>query len=197
MGPRTKHGTMHHYTMTTTLSTTQDNDARPLKSLQGGAASGSVTRRNPTSTTGGPSQSRDARGRGRKTTGKPRTPQPIRIMHWNSESISNKKTELEHILKEKGIGICCIQETHLQPDKTFKIRGYQCFRSDRMGRSKGGILTLVRNNIGAKLQHSHMKSSEHHTVNIQTRTAELDIVNFYCPDTRPLDLDSIKPKCQD
>ena len=71
------------------------------------------------------------------------------VMHWNAEGVMNKKTELEHILHEKNINVCCIQETHLQCGKAFKVRGCRCFRSDRADRRKGGILTLARNNIRA------------------------------------------------
>ena len=46
-------------------------------------------------------------------------------MQWNAEGVSNKKEELEHFLHENSINICCIQETHLQEGKPFKIRGYQ------------------------------------------------------------------------
>ena len=52
-------------------------------------------------------------------------------MQWNAEGIVKKKTELEKIPKEESIDICCIQETHLKKDKTFKIRGYQCIRTGR------------------------------------------------------------------
>ena len=38
----------------------------------------------------------------------------------------------------------------LQKDKTFKVRGYQCFRTDRGGdRRNGGIITLIKANINA------------------------------------------------
>ena len=58
--------------------------------------------------------------------------------------IIRKKTELEHILNKENIDICCIQETHLQKDKRFRVRGYQCFRTDREGdKRKGGVLTLI------------------------------------------------------
>lgn len=77
-------------------------------------------------------------------------------MHWNAEGVSNKKEELQHFLHENNINICCIQETHLQEEKTFKIRGYQVFRSDRKGRKKGGVMTLVRNNINAVEKKSYM-----------------------------------------
>ena len=136
------------------------NGARPLRSLQGGAAPDSEPQRSPPSATGGPSHPPCcARGRWRRVTGrtKARKDKPFTIMHWNAESVMNKKTELEHILHEENINICCIQETHLQSNKYFKVRGYQCFRSDRTDRSKGGVLTLVRNNINACLIDTHME----------------------------------------
>ena len=82
-------------------------------------------------------------------------------MQWNAEGLVKKKTELENILKEESIDICCIQETHLKKDKTFKIRGYQCIRTDRAGdRNKGGVLTLVKVNINAYLIDSSTDSVE-------------------------------------
>ena len=115
-------------------------------------------------------------------------------MHWNAEGVQKKLTELEHILSEKNVSVCCIQETHLKPDKTFKVRGYKCYRSDRTERRKGGVLTLVRNNITATLLHTHMEDSEHQTITIRNRSMNFDVVNFYGPDTKPLALDSIKPQ---
>ena len=80
---------------------------------------------------------------------------PLKIMHWNAEGVNSKrdgyskKLELENILHEEQVNICCFQETHLNKDIAFKVRGYKCFRLDRLGKQKGGILTLVKNNITA------------------------------------------------
>ena len=112
-------------------------------------------------------------------------------MHWNAESIKNKKTELEHILHEENINICCIQETHLQSNKYFKVRGYQCIRSDRTDRSKGGVLTLVRNIINACLIDTHMEDSEYQVMDIKADDVDIQLVNFYCPNDKPLSLDTI------
>ena len=106
-------------------------------------------------------------------------------MHWNAESVMNKRTELEHILHEENINICCIQETHLQCNKFFKVRGYQCFRLDRTDRSKGGALTLVRNNINACLIDTRMENSEYQVLEIKADAADIQLVNFYCPTTNP------------
>jgi ribonuclease HI len=113
-------------------------------------------------------------------------------MHWNAEGVMNKKTELEHILHERNINICCLQETHLQCGKAFKIRGYQSFRSDRADRRKGGILTLVRNNIHACETAVHMEGAEYQMIRAKLKDTELHILNFYCPNDRPLSLDSIE-----
>ena len=149
-------------------------------------------------TTGRPSRpSCSTRGQGNKTAGPTkrrkhsRQQEPFMVMHWNAESVTNKKTELEHILHERNIPICCIQEIHLQSDKSFKVRGYQCFRYDRTDRNKGGVLTLVRNNIQACLISSHMEDSEYQVLKLQASNAELKLVNFYCPNNKPLSLDSI------
>ena len=57
-----------------------------------------------------------------------------------------------------SIHICCIQETHLKEGKPLKIRGYrEVSRGDRQGRSKGGVLTLVRNDINASETSKHME----------------------------------------
>nr|KAG5700820.1 hypothetical protein BaRGS_024206 [Batillaria attramentaria] len=113
-------------------------------------------------------------------------------MHWNAEGVSNKKTELEHFLQQNDINICCLQETHLQEGKSFKIRGYQAFRSDRQGRNKGGVLTLVRNNINASQTKTFMEEAEYVEVKIRTKDSDISIVNYYCPNDKMLSLDTIQ-----
>ena len=51
-------------------------------------------------------------------------------MQCNAEGLMRKKTELEQRINKDNIDICCIQETRLQKNKTLKVRGYQCFRTD-------------------------------------------------------------------
>ena len=142
-----------HHAHTPMMNTPLRNDtngARPLRTLQGEAAP-APSLKGVTSATGGQlRRSCRARRPRRKATGITSTMstskkhQPFMVMHWNAEGVMNKKTELEHILHEKNINVCCIQETHLQCGKTFKVRGYQCFRVDRSDQQKGGVLTLVR-----------------------------------------------------
>ena len=51
---------------------------------------------------------------------------------------------------QKNIDVACIQETHLNINHRFTIRGYQTLKMNREGRHKGGVLILVENSIAAK-----------------------------------------------
>jgi ribonuclease HI len=170
------------------------NGARPVKTRQAGAAPDSAPRGSPPPATGGPfSTSWGARGRGRRATGRKSKvdESPITIVHWNAEGVTNKKTELEQYLHQHNINICCLQETHLQEGKPFKIRGYQVFRSDRQGRRKGGVATLVRNNINASESRRYMDEAEYIEVKVTLRDSTFNIVNYYCPDDKMLSLDTL------
>ena len=72
---------------------------------------------------------------------------PLNILQWNAEGVFNKKVPLTERLHKEDVDVACIQETHLNTNHRFSIRGYQTFRLDREGRHKGGVLILVRNNI--------------------------------------------------
>ena len=103
-----------------------------------------------------------------------------------------KKTELEHRIKKENIDICCIQETHLQKDKTFKARGYQCFRTDGGGdRRKGGIITLIKSTINAYMSSSSNDGAEQHTITVNTLKRDILLVNYYCPNNVNLALYNI------
>ena len=144
------------------------NGARTSKIHQDGAAPGLNCL---TSATGGqPFMSRGTRGHKSTTT----VYNFLKIMQWNAEGLVKKKTELQHLLKRESIDICCIQETHLKKDKSFKMRGYQCIRTDRGGeRKKGGVLTLVKSHINAYLSDSSTDSAEYQTIKINTETKEI------------------------
>ena len=113
-------------------------------------------------------------------------------MQWNAEGVSNKKEELERFLHTKSINICCIQETHLQEGKPFKIRGYQMFSNGRKERPKGGVMTLVRNNISATEVRKYTGEAEYIEVKVTIRDGTVNIINYYCPDNKMLSLDTIQ-----
>ena len=126
----------------------------------------------PTSTTGGQHLiSLYTRGYKRHTTeySNKSSQMTLKAMQWNAEGLMTKKTELEHRMSKENIDICCIQETHLQKNKTFKGRGYQCFRTDSGGdRRKGGIITLIKSNINTCMSSSSNDGAQQHTVTVKT-----------------------------
>ena len=106
--------------------------------------------------------------------------------------LMRKKIELEHRMNTYNIDICCIQETHLQKDKTFKVRGYQCFRTDRGGdRRKGGIIILIKSNMNAHESSSTNDGVEQHIVTVKTLKTEILLVNYDCPNNVNLELHNI------
>ena len=56
------------------------------------------------------------------------------------QRVYQKKISLTERLHGDKIDVACIQETHLNSNHRFTIRGYQTFRMDREGRHKGGNL---------------------------------------------------------
>ncbi|CAG2257388.1 unnamed protein product [Mytilus edulis] len=136
------------------------------------------------------------RGRTRRATGRRNTKPKLKdkpvinIMHWNTEGASNKRDELQHFPHENNVKICCIQETHLQEGKPFKDRGYQVFRSDRKERKKGGVMTLVRNNINDREIKTCMEEAEYLESKVTIGQSSYKIVNFNCPNDKKLSLDT-------
>ena len=103
-------------------------------------------------------------------------------MQWNADGLMRKKAELGHRMNKENIDICCIQETHLQKDKTFKARGYQCFRTDRGGdRRKGGIITLIKSNINAYMSSSSNDGAEQHNVTVNTQKKRYSTCQLLLP----------------
>ena len=145
------------------------NGARILKIHQYGSAPGL---HRPTSTTGGqPLIARCTRGYKRPTNeyNNKLSQTTLKVMQLNAEGLMRKKTEFEHRMNKENIGMCCIQETHPQKDKTVKVRGYQCFRTDRGGdRREGGSITLIKSNINAYMSSSSNDGAEQHTITVNT-----------------------------
>ena len=104
------------------------NCSRTLKIHQDGAAPGL---NHPTSTTGGQRRiARCTRGYKRPTTeyNNKLSQTTLKVMQWNAEGLMRKKTELEHRMNNENIDTC-----------SFKVRGYQCFRTDRGGDRRKGV----------------------------------------------------------
>ena len=113
----------------------------------------------------------------------------LNIMHWNAEGVHKKKVHLAKRLSEEKIDIACIQETHLTDTIRFSTRGYQIFRYDRIGRSKGGVMMLIKNDYPAEVKNLNTNDhSEIQEANIIYNNTQIKIFNVYCPPDKDLNL---------
>ena len=125
--------------------------------------------------------------------------QALKIVQWNAEGVRLKNTELQHFVKLKAIDVCCIQETHLSSSHRFFIRGYEVFRQDRENRPKGGLLTLVRNNIpAAEIKRSGQADldTEYLGVKLVLAGTPVTVFNICSPPDKHIQLHNIKIKPQ-
>ena len=120
--------------------------------------------------------------------------------HSSSSSGMQKESDLKrHVLKLKAIDMCCIQETHLSRSHSFFIRAYEVFRQDRENRPKGGLLTVVRNNIpAAKIQRSGQADldTEYLGVKLVLVGTPVIVYNISSPPDKQIQLHNIKVETQ-
>jgi hypothetical protein len=60
--------------------------------------------------------------------------------------VRGRKLELEHFLRQRGVDICLLSETFLNPGQAFRLANYVCHRTDRLT-AGGGTAILVRRGI--------------------------------------------------
>ena len=116
----------------------------------------------------------------------------IHIMQWNAEGVRNKKTDLQQFLKMHNIDICCLQETHLNGNHRFTVRGYEAFRQDRTTGHKGGVITLVKNSLAAaEVYRSAHDDTEILGIKVLMGKTPLTIINLYSSPNKPLQLHEV------
>ena len=160
--------------------------ADPVDCHQAGAAPGPKPRRDPPHATEDSSAHRNTRVKQSNATGN-----PLIVTQWNAEGLQRKKEALQAFIKTTKADIICIQETHLNENMRFSIRGFESFRMDRKGH-KGGILTLIRNTIPSIETSRNSNEAEHLTVKLLLHPNPLWVTNYYCPSTRKLNLQEIQ-----
>ena len=87
-----------------------------------------LARRDPPKRTGGSSVSSRGARRGEQrqiATGQAITAEPLRLLLWNAEEAHKKRDALKNSLQKEKIDVVCLQETHLNKNLRFTIRGYQ------------------------------------------------------------------------
>ena len=73
------------------------------------------------------------------------------ILSWNCRGISNKKTDLQILIKEEMPVCLCIQETKLKTNQDFMIKNYTFTHKPQIlnpgENAKGGVGIFIRNDI--------------------------------------------------
>ena len=118
------------------------------------------------------------------------------VLHWNANGIRSSFNELAHLLTERTIDICMVQETRLLPTDSFPpIPGYVSLRRDRptgLQRAEGrggGLSILIKDDlpfceVGAFRAGMDGARLEALAVEIQAAGGErFTFVNVYSPPT--------------
>ena len=109
-------------------------------------------------------------------------------MQWNAEGIYHKKAALTNKIHSENIDIVCVQETHLNKDGRFNVRGFEPYVMNRE-RHKGGVLFLVKNNLSAtEFQIDTEDEAEIHDITLTVDNEKITIFNYYCPQDRQMKL---------
>ena len=97
---------------------------------------------------------------------------------------------MEDLANVTNAPFICLTETHLNPhvlDAEIQIKNYTLFRSDRVGRSHGGVCIYVRNNLATSVI---LKDSNAFCDTLVLRIHKLDLllINIYRPPKCPSNL---------
>lgn len=96
----------------------------------------------------------------------------INFMLWNARSIRGKIIEFFNFLTHKGIDVCMVTETWLQPNLKLSHPMYKCFRLDRQNHRGGGVAIVIKKHLRFKQLHS-----------VDTRMIENVVIELYLNDT--------------
>lgn len=114
----------------------------------------------------------------------------LKLLHWNSNGLSNKTNELNALAKNLKIDIILISETPLKPSQIFKISNYHIYRTDlppvRGSPAHGGTAVLVHRRI----VHQQIKlptKLQSTSIKIKVNNIEILISAIYKPPRQILD----------
>jgi hypothetical protein len=68
------------------------------------------------------------------------------LAYWNADGVCGRKLELDHLLNQRGVDICLLSETFLNPSQAFWFANYVCHYTDRPTTGHGTAI-MVRHGI--------------------------------------------------
>lgn len=115
------------------------------------------------------------------------------IIQFNPNGIVNKFEEIKLLIHKYEPSLLCIQETHLKPNRDFKMKSFSEYRKDGTlvegDRAKGGVLTLVKSEIPHK-QLNIQTSLQAVAIQVQF-PFKFTVCNIYIPPSQSIDINDI------
>ena len=107
--------------------------------------------------------------------------QNLTIVGTNSAGLTSKKESFFSLINILNPSIITVQETKHSKIKNFRIPGYQNFERIRNGKSGGGLLTSIIEDLNSVLIHTAEEDIELMTVEVNIGTEKIRIINGYGP----------------
>jgi len=114
----------------------------------------------------------------------------LSIFDWNCNGLLAHRAELLHHIEitRNMYHVLCLQETFLKPGKHFSVAGYNVIRKDRTDGRKGGLLTLVREDLCYTVVND-VTELECIVVKVRVKGDFICVANVYIPPGDTVNLD--------
>ena len=85
--------------------------------------------------------------------------------------------------KTRPIYICCLQETHLRPTDTYrlKVRGWKQIFHANGNQKKAGVVILISDKIDFRIKDVTGDKEGHHITIKESIQEDITIINIYAP----------------
>ena len=107
--------------------------------------------------------------------------QNLTIVGTNSAGLTSKRESFLNIVNTLKPSIITVQETKHTKAKNLKIPGYQNFERIRSGKTGGGLLTCIIDDLNPVLIYTANEDTELMTVEIDLGKEQIRIINGYGP----------------
>jgi hypothetical protein len=123
------------------------------------------------------------------------TDNSLTIILWNANGVSQRRQELEYLLRDMRIDVALLTETHLTSRSTFYIPGYTIYRADNPDdRAHGGAAILIRSNITQFPHPVNMQTAylQNALATVKLQNIEITLAAVYCPPRHTITLEQFQ-----
>lgn len=96
----------------------------------------------------------------------------LTVLNWNADGLKRQRAIFLEFLARHNVDVACISETHLTNAETFKVPGYEVYRTDRNTPTASGGVAII---IKRKLAHYSLINLE--LENLETVAIKLVLEN--------------------